>query len=278
MKIFEKYSLGELDPAGLSLTKQLYLQRPGWAAASFSEYDSAFFAGLAMAVKPQKIVEVGVASGWGSVVLLRALDDAEIKDFKYFGVDISERFFLDSKYRTGQAVEEILPEMSDRYRLLTGQSISEAAPEIGADIDFAFIDADHKHPWATLDLLSLLTFLAPESWIALHDISLCLLDSEEHHNRGPKYLFDAWDGDKVHSVEVPSMAGAVQLGSMAEDHLPILLDILYTPWEVPVEQRFITPIIKLLGKRYGEEWAHKFHCATLASNDRANCLHKHDLL
>src|SRR5262249_32603996 len=162
-------------------------------------------------LKPKKIVEVGVASGWGSVIFMQALENAGAEDYNYFGVDIAERVFYDANYATGQAVEKVVTTLATRDQLLTGQEIAEADPEIAGDIDLAFIDAHHMHLWATLDLLSLLPFLVPGSWVALHDLNLCRKADQEHRNRGPKYLFDAWDGDKAHSVETPTMAGAIRI-------------------------------------------------------------------
>lgn len=276
MKIFGKFSVGELDSIGRLLTDEMYRKRPTWTVASISDYDSAFFAGLVIAMKPRKIVEVGVASGWGSVILLRALEDAGVRDYDYFGVDIAERFFYDAKYATGQAVDEVVPALAPRYRLLTGRSIAEVASEIGSGIDFAFIDAHHMHPWATLDLLSLLPFLVPESWVAMHDLNLCRKEDQEHRNRGPKYLFEAWDGDKAHSIQVPTMAGVIQIGQKPEGHLSLLLDVLYTPWELPIEERFITSLTDLLAQCYGAEWGVKFRRATEVGNYMANKMHRRD--
>lgn len=277
MRIFEQFAIGELDQAGRPLTDAMYRQRPAWTVASISDQDAAFFVGLLMAVRPGKIVEIGVASGWGSVMLLEALEAAGVEQYEYFGVDIAERFFYDDNYATGQAVSEVVPALARRYRLLTGCSITEVAPQIGGGIDFAFIDAHHMHPWATLDLLSVLPFLVPESWVALHDLNLCLKEDQEHRNRGPKYLFDAWDGDKLHSVQVPTMAGAIRLGPRPEDHLPLLLDLLYTPWEMPVEERFITPLVALLTERYGTARGTEVRRAAELGNYLVNKMHSPDI-
>ena len=277
MIIFDKFSKGLLDSVGRPLTDEMYQRRPDWALASISDYDAAFFAGLALTLMPKKIVEVGVASGWGSVILLKALTEAGVLDYQYFGVDIAERFFYNDSYATGQAVGEVVPDLISKYRLLTGRSIAEVAPEIGYGIDFAFIDAHHMHPWATLDLLSLLPFLKPESWVALHDLNLCLKEDQGHQNRGPKYLFDAWDGDKSHSIQVPTMAGAIQLSVYPEDHLPLLLDLLYTPWELPVDDRFLAPLLILLRTHYGEEWGSKFQRAMEVGNYFTHKMHSQDI-
>jgi predicted O-methyltransferase YrrM len=277
MRLFEQFSFGELDQLGRPIADELFPTRPKWAVASISDFDASFFAGLAIATSPKKIVEVGVASGWGSALLLRALSKDRNLDFQYYGVDISERFFYDSAYATGQAVEAVVPDLKSRYQLITGHSIAEVSERIGTGVDFAFIDAHHMHPWATLDLLSVLPFLKPTSWVALHDLSLCRKEDQEHRNRGPKYLFEGWEKDKAHSVQIPTMAGAIRIGDRTEDHLPLLLDILYTPWELPVEQRYISAVTSLISKNYGDEWGRKFSRAAEVGNYLANKMHSHDI-
>lgn len=190
------FSKGELDLSGRTLTENLSTRKPSWAVASISHYDSSFLAGLVMAIKPKKLVEVGVASGWGSYILLQALKEAGVKDYEFIGVDISERFFSNPNYGTGQVVYDIGPEFAPNYRLFLDRAISEVAPEIGPGIDFAFIDAHHMHPWATLDMLALLPFLKPKAWVALHDLTLCLREEQNHTNRGPKHLYFSWLGEK----------------------------------------------------------------------------------
>ncbi len=273
MNAMNRFSHGELDGAGKALVDTLFQRQPPWTVASISGFDAAFFSGLVIAAKPTKMVEVGVASGWGSVVMLSALEAAGVQDYEYVGVDIADRFFYDSQYATGEAVTEVLPDSASKYSLMTGRSIGEVAGEIGGGVDFAFIDAHHMHPWATLDLLALLPFMVPESWVALHDLSLCLKADQDHHNRGPKYLFEGWDGEKVHSIQEPTMAGAIRLGALPEEHLSLLIDVLYTPWEMPVDQRFIAPIEATIADNYGSEWGQKLARAAEVGNYFANKMH-----
>lgn len=277
MKLFEQFPLGQMDSRGRPLVDEMYMRRPAWATASISDFDASFFAGLLMTTQPKKVVEVGVASGWGSVILLEALKRSGGMDSQYYGVDIAPRFFYDENYSTGQAVFEVVPELANKYRLLTGRAIAEVAAEIGGDIDFAFIDAHHMHPWATLDLLSLLPFIKPGSWVALHDLNLCRKEDQEHRNRGPKYLFEAWEDDKAHSIQVPTMAGAIRLSEDPGKYLPLLLDILYTPWELPVEDRFLTPLFAQVTKYYGPEWAERFKRAAEVGNYFVNKMHSSDI-
>ena len=277
MTPFQQFPYGHADALGSPLVHELWPKQPAWAVASISVDDAAFFAGFVVETRPQKLVEVGVASGWGSCVLLHALRSAGLDASELYGVDVEDRFFYDAAYATGQCVTEVMPECAPRYRLLTGVTIGECAPQVGGGVDFAFIDAHHMHPWATLDLLAVMPFMKPGSWVALHDLNLSRKEDQEHRNRGPKYLFEGWDGDKAHSTQEPTMAGAIRLSGNPSGHLPLLLDILYTPWELPVEARATEAVSAVLEGAYGPSWAAKFRRAVEIGNYHVNKMNSPDI-
>ena len=266
MQTFQRFPLGHIDDVGISVVRELWPLQPEWAVASISDMDAAFFAGLVIETRPRKLLEIGVASGWGSCVLLRALETADVRDVEIHGVDIAERFFYDAAYATGQCVRDVMPHWLDRYHLRTGLTIGECAREIGAGIDFAFIDAHHMHPWATLDLLAILPYIKPGSWVAMHDLNLSRKEDQEHRNRGPKYLFEGWDDDKLHSTQEPTMAGALRIPDDPAPKLPLLLDILYTPWDLPVDARVFEAVCAIVGSAYGTVWAGRVRRAAEIGN------------
>jgi predicted O-methyltransferase YrrM len=277
VKIFESFTCGYLDGIGAPVVRRLWPRQPAWAVASISEMDAAFFAGLVMETRPEKLVEIGVASGWGSCVLLDALDACRVPHGSLHGVDIAPRFFYDESYATGQCVQEVMPDRAERYRLSTGVTIAEVVGEIGAGVDFAFIDAHHMHPWATLDLLGVMPIMKSQSWVAMHDLNLSLKEDQEHRNRGPKYLFEGWVDDKAHSIQQPTMAGAIRLPAEPVAALPLLLDILYTPWELPVDARATNAVCKVVADAFGEGWGGKFARAMEIGNYHVNKLHSPDI-
>ena len=61
---------------------------------------------------------------------------------------------------------------------------------------FVFIDADHTHPWPTLDLLALLDVVAPGGEVILHDINLPVINPA-FQDWGAKYLFDGAPVEKL---------------------------------------------------------------------------------
>lgn len=230
--------------------------RPSWAGGTISDYDSRFLAGLVSFANVSNVVEIGVASGWSSAVMLKSLGGLPGKR-RVTGVDLSPHYYLDPQIPTGRVVDEVVPESLPHYRLLTGKLAFDVMDEVGA-VDFAFIDGHHMHPWATLDMLSILPYISRERWVALHDLNLCTFERHRHMNRAPFYLFNMWPDRKLHSTQVPTMIGAVLLERNPADYLPVLLEILYTPWEVDVDEVTLSRLADYIGVHFGDLWKAKF--------------------
>jgi hypothetical protein len=231
-------------------------RRPSWAQGTISDYDSQFLAGLVNFANPQNTVEIGVASGWSSAVLLTAMSKLDGKR-RLNGIDLSPTYYLDPSIPTGRAVDEIVANLASNYTLHTGRLAFDVMPEIGK-VDFAFIDGHHMHPWATLDMLSILPFIDRGRWVAMHDLNLCAFERHRHTNRGPFYLFYMWPDQKLHSTQQPTMIGAVIIDRPPADYLPRLLEILYTPWEVDVDPSDLARLAELISASFGKAWSSKF--------------------
>lgn len=239
-----------------ALGDQFFDRRPSWVGGQISELDSIFLAGLACHAGARKIVEIGVASGWSSAVLLQATASGR-SGAEVYGIDLAPKFYLNGEIDTGQAVKEVVPELASQYRLLTGALAFERMAEIGA-IDFAFIDGHHYHPWAMLDLLSLLPFIERGRWVALHDLNLCTFERHKHTNRGPYYLFYLWPDQKLHSTQVPAMIGAINIDRKPSDYLPLILEMLYTPWELSIDRAILERFEIFIGEYFGSQWRDRF--------------------
>lgn len=239
-----------------AIGSEFHAHIPSWASGSISAYDDRFLAGLANYASPRKMVEIGVASGWSSTVLLKALNGSE-NIRKVVGIDLSPTYYLDSSIPTGRVVNEVVPELLSNYELLTGRLAFDAMGDVGP-IDFAFIDGHHMHPWATIDLLSVLPFIERGRWIAMHDLNLCTFERHRHMNRAPFYLFYMWPDQKLHSTQVPTMIGAILLERNPVDYLPTILEILYTPWEVDVDPNDLSRLARYIGSHFGDQWSQKF--------------------
>jgi predicted O-methyltransferase YrrM len=217
----------DLEREGQSLLGQMYARQPDWVGGAISKYDAGFLAGLVRHLDARRIVEVGVASGWSSGVMIAAQKGVG----HVTGIDLSPTYYLDPSHPTGAVVSELFPDQAHRFTLLTGACAFEIVGQIGS-VDFAFIDGHHKHPWAALDLISLLPRLERGAWVGLHDLSLCHKPEQNHSNRGPFYLYYMWPGRKLRSTQEPTMIGAIHLEEEPMDYLPFLCEILHTPWEL----------------------------------------------
>src|SRR5262245_4177908 len=83
---------------------------PTWAAGALPRRDAAFLVDIIHANQPATIVEVGVASGVSSAVILSALDalpDPVSRTLR--SCDIVPTCYFDSRYATGEAVQSIYP-------------------------------------------------------------------------------------------------------------------------------------------------------------------------
>jgi hypothetical protein len=96
-------------------------------------------------------------------------------------------------------------------------------------------------------------------------------------NRGPKYLFEGWDSDRLQSIQVPSMIGALKVIDH-DKHLQTLLEVLYTPWETTVEWQFLQPILNSIKKYFGSEKESEFRRAFELGNYYVNMMHRPNLL
>lgn len=259
-----------LESVGSGLIDGAFLdRRPSWIGGQISHIDCAFLSGLVQHVRPQNIVEIGVASGWSSAVLLHSLKATGAAEFRLSGIDLFPEFYLDKSIPTGRAVSEVTPELQTHFNLLTGRVAFEAMGDVGK-VDFAFIDAHHMHPWATIDMISVLPFIEKGRWVAMHDLNLCGIERHKHTNRGPFYLFYLWPDQKIYSTQKRTMIGAVLLEREPQHYLPGLLEILYTPWEIRLDDPVVDSFVAFVRSHYGDEWAQKFAGACAKANVKAS--------
>lgn len=72
----------------------------GYRNPEMSEFDSAFLCGLLETHRPKKILEVGVASGATTAIILQTLEDIG-EPYEMYSVDVSENWYRDRNNPTG---------------------------------------------------------------------------------------------------------------------------------------------------------------------------------
>ena len=228
-------------------------RRPRWGRGMITGEDARFLHDLVREVRPSVAIELGVASGCSSAVILEAMrqsrgpgtrneelrtkneelktSDGEPETWLY-AFDVTERCYFDPSHATGDAVAELTPWNAPHYRFATGDALIARARLDGLNAPFAFIDANHLHPWATVDLLGLLPAMAPAAWVALHDIRLPFVPGRtDTRGHGPRHLFETWPGEKRQGGTDDNI-GAIRLPHNLDEVTAIVQASLRRPWEV----------------------------------------------
>ncbi len=141
--------------------------------AEMREGQLAFLCGLMKKYNPEKIVEIGVAAGGTTAVMLNCIDMLNLKA-QLYSVDLLENFYEDPSKKTGYLAEEckaILNKQLD-HTLYTGKYAVERIADIGKGIDFLILDTLHVLPGEILDFLAYYPCLKKGCVVVLHDTAM----------------------------------------------------------------------------------------------------------
>ena len=217
------------------LCERLYRDRPSWVVGgSLSRAGTFFLADALLASKAQVVVEIGTATGFSAAVLASVLEWAAARggvkrDFSITTFDISERWNRDRSRRTGDAARELVPDLLDRVTFCNPTTSADLHTHLEpSSVQFLYIDANHAHPWPTVDLLLALDVLRPGATVVLDDVNLPLVHPE-YPDWGAHYLFyDLTIGDKVPGATCDSNGSSVPtMGSFRiEDKTELRTELL----------------------------------------------------
>jgi predicted O-methyltransferase YrrM len=230
--------------------KALSANMPGWVAHPLSDSETLFLFEIALNAGANLAVEIGTGPGFSTSVLCQALNIARQagkidSDFHVVSYDSSSTYYADASRRVGDATrEQLSPELLKHITFRNPALAASLKQHYDDDaIEFLFIDADHRHPWPTLDFLATLDLLKCGAVVILHDINLPVA-YPEFQDWGAKYLFDALDLEKgvPQADEVPNI-GSIRISEDKELLRARLLEILDThEWQADVEADYLTQL------------------------------------
>lgn len=214
-----------------------------------------FLCGLINEYKPKKIVEIGVAEGGTTSIILCCLDELGLNS-SLFSVDLSEKLWRDETKATGYAASKYLEEneSSVSFRLLLGRYLPECIEEIGSDIDFVILDTVHHLPGEILDYLVLLPYLSKEAIVVLHDVVL------EHNNSKDdrssfvnQLLFSVVNAKKFINItdKYPNIA-AFLVEKETKESVADVCSALTIPWSYMPKERALIVYDEFVKKHYPE--------------------------
>ncbi len=210
-----------------------FYRPPAWATGFISAEDAVFLHGVVKEIRPAAMIELGVAAGCSSAVILQAMEGMGVGTLHSF--DIATHCYFDPTRPVGAAVAEMGASGQARWTLRSGTAADVGRALAGAEIPLAFVDANHAHPWPTLDVMALLPALTPDGWVVLHGISLARMYPEQASGRhGPQYLYEAWPGEKRSSGGRQNNIGAIRLLGDPQRTHAALREVLGVRWETEV--------------------------------------------
>ena len=223
----------------LRFVRENYL-RPKWAQGTISLDDALFLYEMLARVRPMRSLEIGVASGVSTAFISRVLTYLA-NGGRLHSFDAIKHFYADPSIACGAFLEETFGAMPSNVTLTTGVTGSGIPHSVGGErFDFAFVDANHQHPWPCLDMFSVIEVTEPGSWVALHDINLPFLHPQ-HNTYGPHYLYTQWPGEKTlgdtFGADVTNKKaniGAIKLFPSKEESILAVIECMKTRWHTPV--------------------------------------------
>lgn len=169
-----------------------------------TRFESAFLLGVIEQYRPRNIVEVGIASGVTSAMILKKLSQNNYQA-KLYSLDLLTFCVEDNKKLTGYYANEYYSNLiSDnlRFNLFTGSVSAKSFQNIEGIIDLLILDTSHVIPGEILDFLLFLPKMTEGSLILLHDINLQFLNFMDYHNNSATLeLFSAVVADKYLNLD-----------------------------------------------------------------------------
>ena len=94
--------------------------------------------------KPKNCLEVGVANGGSSILILNAIKD--IENSFLVSLDLNNEVYNNINKKTGYRVKQFFPELTDKWRLYTGEQPHIFLDKLKIKFDFLFLDTTHVSP------------------------------------------------------------------------------------------------------------------------------------
>lgn len=149
-------------------SKKIDMKNREECVSQATDLERRFLSGIIRQYKPKKILEIGVAYGCSSAVILNAIKDIEGSFLT--SIDLNEICYIDNNLKTGGFVEKATPDLynMNKWKLITGKYTPEVIEEIGGDIDLVFIDTVHFLAGEALDIPVIIPFMKKNGIIVIH--------------------------------------------------------------------------------------------------------------
>ncbi|HZW10220.1 MAG TPA: class I SAM-dependent methyltransferase [Phycisphaerales bacterium] len=225
--------------------------RRGVFGGIISPGDAVIINEFVRAIRPDLIIEIGVASGFSSLFILSSMKRHGLLDgndaARLESYDLVASHGEGDLLRVGHVVERDGADLLPHWELRTCTTTIDLHAAAGAAPDtarraLAFVDGGHCHPWPLFDVFVLTGRMPPGSWILLQDVglserqlgSVIRLNSRTpagYGFRGAQLLYEQYSGRKVRGIEACFNMAAIQVPQCRREVLPSLKQLLVYPPE-----------------------------------------------
>lgn len=217
--------------------------------------EAAFINGLIRKHKPKNILEIGVARGGSSILILNAIKD--ILDSRLVSIDLNSNY---KSKKVGYLVNEIFPELMGKWKLYTGDMPHKFLSKLNLNFDFFFLDTAHITPGEFFNLIEVLPFLNENSIVVLHDIVWHLHQIRRIKIKDVKiiptqiHLMSALIGEKIiikhHRAHDFLNIGAICLAKNQKKYYLNYFLLLMTLWEYMPTNAQLSSLREFIKKYY----------------------------
>ena len=233
------------------------LWQPG--SISISAQEAIFIKTLITERKPKLFLELGTATGLSTVVIFNIL--REHADSRMITADLNPNFVGSPSKPTGYLIDEHI-QSDDRLKRMVGITSADLDLTIGS-VNMCFIDANHQHPWPTLDTLLLWPLIAEDGVVIHHDLRL-YQKAQGAAGVGPKHLFDQFPTvSKTVIADRDRNMFYLTKSRVGSDFQRLMSDSLLLPWTLKstLPLRLATKIMRRLAEIYPPQLASVFATA-----------------
>lgn len=234
--------------------------------AGMSDFELSFLCGVIKTYKPHKVVEVGVAAGGTTAVILNCLDKMGY-ECEMYSVDVCKKYYKDTSKETGYVAKGMLSAGAFNkvyHQFMLGHTVAHYEKEIGDDVDLLILDTMHSCPGELLDFAVMLKSLKPGAIVVFHDVGQCQ-HGLGHLNGAPfEYAslltMSTVVGEKLMANDANRIAqfaniGALQINEDTLKYIDNMFLALFICWDYIPEIWQLLEYREVLEQKYGAYYA-----------------------
>lgn len=224
-----------------------------YGGPQMTDFESSFLTGIIRDVKPKKIVEIGVAAGGTTSIILDSLEMYS-DNYRLFSLDLNND--INTVGTISEVYKKLKPITKGTHETITGKYAPESIELIGDKIDLIVFDTIHKLPGEILDFLVFFPYLSTGCFVVLHDTSLNHQGKvAPNRDYATKLLFDVVSADKYINFDesndflIPNIA-AFKITNQTSINILNIISSLSLTWEYFPEDRELRLYNDLIRKNY----------------------------